>query len=260
MAASVELHVTTCPACRALVSSRAGSAGRTAQDRVKQALDTRMDTPPVGWLEKALRRVGVGDADARIVVATLSLHGSWMVASIVALMLVVLFTTAGPERAGLATFLVAAPLLPLVGVALAYGPRVDPTFEIAAAATLSGVRIVLLRTLAVTVPAMPAIAALSLLLPFGPLAFAWLLPALGLASASLALGTVMPLGQATVGMAALWLVGAVTGLAGAPRTTAAEFARGFAAFQPSGQLLFASILAASVVLMALRRAEFEFVG
>ena len=255
--ASVEMHVTTCPSCRTLVSAGAGAGGVAAQERVKRAIDDRLDTPPASWLERGIHRAGIGDADARIVGATLSLHGSWLVASVVALTLVVLALSAGPERTGLAVFLVLAPLIPLVGVALAYGPRVDPTFEISTAATVPGIRIVLLRTLAVTVPTIPTIAALSLMLPFGPLAFAWLLPALGLAAASLALGTVMSLSRATTGMAALWLVGATLSLAGASRASAEEFVRGFAAFRPSGQLLFASLLAASVALTVLRRAEFE---
>lgn len=255
--ASVEMHVTTCSSCRTLVSSSASDAGAVAQQRVKRAIDDRLDTPPAGWMERALHRVGLGDGDARIVGAALSLHGSWLVASVLALTLVVLATAAGPQRAGLAVFLVVAPLLPLVGVTLAYGPRVDPTFEIATAATVSGIRIVLLRTLAVTVPAIPAIAALSVFLPFGPLAFAWFLPALGLAAASLALGTVMSLTRATSALATLWLGGATLGLAGAPRVSAEEFVRGCAAFRPSGQLLFASVLVASVAMTVLRRAEFE---
>ena len=255
--ASVEMHVTTCPGCRTLAASRGDVAGRGAQDRVKLAIDERLDSPPAGWMERGLHRAGVNDVDARLVGAALSLHGPLMAASVLALTFVALASMTGPGRARLAAFLVAAPLLPLFGVALAYGPRVDPTYEIATAAPLPGFRVVLLRTLAVTVPAIPAILALSLLLPFGPLAFAWLLPALGLASASLALGTLIPLARATTGLAAGWVVGAGIALVGAPRASAEEFARGFAAFRPAGQLLFAFVLATSMVLVAMRRAEFE---
>ena len=252
--ASVEMHVTNCESCRSHVASRGDAS---AQARVKHALDEHLDTPPSGWVERAARLAGLNDADARIAGAALALHGSWLVACVLTLAFVVLATTTGLERAGLAAFLVAAPLVPLAGVALAYGPRVDPTFEIATAATVSGARVVALRTLAVTAPAIPAIAVLSLFLPVGPLAFAWLLPALGLAAASLALGTLMPLGRAATGLATLWLLGAGVGLAGAPRTNGEAFVRGIAAFGPSGQLLFASLAALSLVVVALRRAEFE---
>ncbi|MDQ3569201.1 MAG: hypothetical protein M3450_01530 [Actinomycetota bacterium] len=254
--ASVEMHVTNCESCRSQVAARADAS---AQARVMQALAERLDTPRAGWMERALRLGGLSDADARVVGATLALHGSWLVACVLTLAFVVLAATTGPERAGLAGFLVAAPLVPLAGVALAYGPRVDPTFEIATAAALPGARIVVLRTLAVTAPAIPAIAVLSLFLPVGPLAFAWLLPALGLAAASLALGTLMPLVQAATGLGVLWLLGTAVGLAGAPRTSAEAFVGGVAAFRPSGQLLFASLSAVSLLLVALRRAEFEIV-
>lgn len=252
--ASVEMHVTNCGVCRSQV---AAGADTSVQDRVKHALDDRLDTPPAGWIERALRVGGLSEADARIVGATLALHGSWLVACLLTLGFVVMAATAGPERAALAAFLVAAPLVPLAGVALAYGPRVDPTFEIATAATMPGARIVVLRTLAVTAPAIPAIALLSLLLPVGPLSFAWLLPALGLATATLALGTIMPVVHAATGLAALWLAGAGVGLAGAPRTSAEAFVGGLAAFRPSGQVLFASLCALSLVVVALRRSELE---
>ena len=252
--ASVEMHVTSCESCRGQVAGRADDAARA---RVKQALDERLDTPPAGRTERLLRLVGLGEADARIVGATLSLNWSWIAACVLSLAFVVLAATVGSQGAGLAAFLVAAPLVPLVGVALAYGPRVDPTFEIATAATLPGARIVMLRTIAVTAPAIPAIAALSVFLPAGPLAFVWLLPALGLAAASLALGTLMDLPKAAAGLGALWLLGAGMDLADAPRATAEGFVRGFAAFHPSGQLLFASLGAVSLLLVALRRAEFE---
>ena len=47
------------------------------------------------------------------------------------------------------------------------------------------------------------------------------------------------------------------GLVGAPRTSAEACVRGMAAFRPSGQLLFASLAAVSLVLLAARRSEFE---
>lgn len=252
--ASVEMHVTSCESCRRNVAARSDVPAR---DRVKRALDEQLDSPPAGWIERALRVGGLGEADARIVGATLALHGSWLVACVLTLGFVVMAAATGPERVALAAFLVAAPLVPLAGVALAYGPRVDPTFEISTATTMPGARIVVLRTLAVTAPAIPAIALLSLLLPVGPLSFAWLLPALGLATTTLALGTIVPVVHAATGLAALWLVGAGVGLAGAPRTSAEAFVGGFAAFGPSGQLLFASLCVVSLVVVAIRRSELE---
>lgn len=255
--ASVEMHVTTCPSCRSVVSAEMDTVTRAAQDRVKHALDENLDAPPFAWVARALRRAGVNDCDAGLLAATLSLHGSWLAACALALAFVALAASIGPEGLGLAAFLVAAPMVPLAGVALAYGPRVDPAYDIALAASVPGARIVLLRTLAVTAPVLPVIVTLSFFLPGGLLAFAWLLPAIGLATAGLALATVMPLKRAVVGLAAGWAVGAVLGFAQFPRAGAVAFVQGFAAFRPSGQLLSAAIAAASLVLVALRRAEFE---
>ena len=46
-------------------------------------------------------------------------------------------------------FLLVAPLLPLAGVAAAYGPLVDPAYELALAAPLGSLRLLLLRAVAV---------------------------------------------------------------------------------------------------------------
>ncbi len=255
--ASVEVHVTACSSCRALAAEEAGASTDAARERVKQALDLCLDAPPGGAVGRTLRRFGVNDADAGLVTATLSLYGSWLAACALALAFVTLATSVGPEGAALAAFLVAAPLVPLAGVALAYGSRVDPTFEITLATSMPAARIILLRTLAVTAPVLPVIVGLSFFLPGGLLAFAWLLPAIGLAAASLALGTVVPLHRAAIGLAVAWATGAGTALASAPRTSAEAFVQGFAAFRPSGQLLFAVLAAACLMVAAHRRAEFE---
>ena len=111
---------------------------------------------------------------------SLSLAGSWLAASAVALAFAALATAAGSERAGFAAFLVIAPLVPMAGVALAFGPGLDPTYQITVAAPVSTARIVMLRSLAVVGAALPVIVALSVALPgWSALAFAWLLPALG---------------------------------------------------------------------------------
>ena len=255
--ASVEMHVTACAACRSLVVSETDEVTQSAGERVKRALDEHLDTPRVGWVGRSLRRVGVSDADAGLLAATLSLQGSWLAACSVALGFVTLASFAGPKGVALAAFLVAAPIVPLAGVALAYGPRVDPTHEIALAASVPAARVILLRTLAVTAPGLPLLVGLSFFLPGGLIAFAWLLPAIGLAAASLALGTIVPLHRVAIALAVAWTLGAGAAFVRAPRTSAETFVQGFAAFRPSGQLLFAAIGAASLVLAALRRAEFE---
>jgi hypothetical protein len=82
-----------------------------------------------------------------------------------------------------------APVVPVVGVALSYGPHADPLHEIAAATPRGGLRLLLTRTAAVLAVSLPLLTLAGLLLPASgaPGAAAWLLPGLALTLASLAL-------------------------------------------------------------------------
>ena len=255
--ASVELHVTSCPTCRALVAADPGPAVGAAQSRVKLTLDDHLDAAPMATAERALRRLGVGDRDAGIVSAALALQGSWTAAFVIALVFATMAGFAGTDGGEIGMVLVVAPLLPLAGVALAFGPRVDPTYEVALATSVSAARIILLRTLAVTAPALPLLLGVSFLLPGGLLAFSWLLPAVGLAAASLALGTFVTLHRAAIGLAVAWVTATLLSVAHMERRAAPDFVEEFVAFRPSGQLLFAVLAAASIVAVVLRRFEFE---
>jgi len=254
--ASTEAHLTACGACR----SKATALLETpALARVKQALDDALDTPRVGFVERTLRAAGVGVTDARIVTASLSLQVSWLIGGIVALGFAAVAAGAGAEGRGLAAFLLLAPVLPVVGVGLAFGPHADPTYEVAIASPVSGARIVLLRAAAVLGAAVPVMLLLSLTLPAqSTLAVAWLLPALALSATTLALGTVVPLAPAAVAVTGLWLLGAGLSLAGAGARTQ-EALRGLAAFGPTGQLAFAALALAASAAVLTRRSCFEVV-
>jgi len=87
-------------------------------------------------------------------------------------------------------FLIVAPLLPLAGVAAAYGPLVDPAYEISLAAPLGSFRLLVLRALAVVTVTTLIAAAAALALPgLDWTVAAWLLPSLGLTLAALGLAT-----------------------------------------------------------------------
>ena len=100
-------------------------------------------------------------------------------------------------------------MLPLAGIAAAYGQGVDPTYEVGLAAPMRSFRLLLIRAVAVlvTTTVMAGLAALAL-----PglqwTAAAWLLPSLGLTLASLALATRMPALVACGSLAALWMLAA----------------------------------------------------
>lgn len=85
-------------------------------------------------------------------------------------------------------FLVAAPLGPLAGVAVAFVGGLDPTREIGLAAPYSGLHLLLVRTAAVLAVTVPIVTVARLALPGSRwAAAAWLLPAAGMTCAALAL-------------------------------------------------------------------------
>lgn len=92
-------------------------------------------------------------------------------------------------RGGVPTlFLALAPLLPLAGVALSYGPALDPTYEMAVVAPMHGFRLLMIRTVAVLGVVLGLNGLATLALPaYGLRALAWLLPALALTATGLAL-------------------------------------------------------------------------
>ena len=112
--------------------------------------------------------------------------------------------------------LMCAPLLPLLGVAMSYGPQADPFHEVAAVSPSGGIKLLMWRTGQILAVCLPVLTLTGFLLPHGqvPLtAAAWLLPALGLTLATLVLGSWLGCGPAAVMTGGGWLlaVGALVG-------------------------------------------------
>lgn len=178
---STEAHLAACPPCRELLSDAADPA---PVDGAWSRLHTALDVPVPGPVERLLLTLGVPDHTARLLAATPVLRLSWLaaVASTLALT-ITLANVAHPL-----VFLAVAPVLPLVGVAVSYGPRVDPTYEIAVVAPVHTLRLLLLRAAAVLTATTAASAVASLGLPsYGLRVLGWFLPALALTLLSLAL-------------------------------------------------------------------------
>ncbi|MFC8711358.1 zf-HC2 domain-containing protein [Streptomyces sp. NPDC057197] len=182
---SADTHLAGCAGCRARL---AALADRAALDEGWARLDAELDAPRPGPLEALLVRCGVAGHTARLLAATPVLRRSWLIAvtAVLVMTAAVSDTLRGPDSPTL--FLALAPLLPLAGVALAYGPAFDPAYEMAVVAPMHGFRLVLTRAVAVLVAALGVNGLATLALPgYGPRALAWLLPALALTSTGLAL-------------------------------------------------------------------------
>jgi hypothetical protein len=207
-----------------------------------------IDSPRPRLFERLLLFMRVNDHVARVLAATASLQLSWLLAVAMALAFGVVASNAGGRNVIL--FLVVAPLLPVAGVAAAYGPGTDPSYEIVASAPMSSFRLLLLRAATVLATTMALAGAASAGLPdVGPLAAAWLLPALGLTVSSLALATVIAPTSAAGVVGAAWLLSVtVAAVAGDDR---------FAAFGGRGQLVAAAVLVLAALVLASRRDALE---
>ena len=204
---SVEAHLPSCSRCRGEVAALADHARLT---QIWDGIEERLDAPRRGPVEAGLVRLRVPEHVARLLGATHALRLSWLLACALVLAFAVL--AASRREEGIVMFLIFAPLLPLAGIAAAYGPDVDPAYEVGLAAPMRSFGLLLVRALAVlvTTTAMATVAALALPgLHWS--AAAWLLPSLGLTLASLALAARMSATAACGVLALAWVLTVVTG-------------------------------------------------
>jgi hypothetical protein len=182
---AADTHIGACAPCRAALADVGDPA---ALDAGWERLDAELDAPRPGLLESLLVRTGMPDHIARLLAATPVLRGSWLGAVLGVLGMTVLVSNALGSTDSPTLFLALAPLLPLAGVALSFGPVLDPTYEMAVVAPLHGFRLLMIRTVAVLVAGLGLNGMATLALPgYGLRALAWLLPALALTTTGLAL-------------------------------------------------------------------------
>ena len=242
---SIEAHVVECAACQAAISE---TVAPVRLERVWGEVEDRLDAPRAGLVEAVLVRVGVPGYLARLLAATPSLTVSWIASVIVVLAVAVLLGQEGDR--GLLVFLCVAALLPVAGVAVAFGRGVDPTHELAVAAPFSSVRLLLLRAVAVLVVTIGLAAVAALALPgFGWSAAAWLLPSLGLTSASLALATYVAPLTAFAGVGVTWVAVVLFSAISSHET--------LAAFGTSAQVAFVLLACFAGAVLVLRREHLE---
>jgi len=217
------------------------------------AISSELFVPRPSRVERWLQRLSVPPSVTRLMVATPALRRAWFLA----LGLVVLIGLAAADgtrtRENLLALLVMAPLVPVLGVTMAYGSRSDPAHEISLATPLSGFRLIMIRSATVLACSVVVLALASLLTGAVPaLAFGWLLPAVGLTAAALALMTVTTPRRAGAIAATVWVVAV---------TTAGNVSNDpLVAFTAAGQVLMVVIVGIGLVVSYRRRDRFDLLA
>jgi hypothetical protein len=245
---SVEAHLLACDECRVRVP-------RDTQrlDQIWMGVRATMHAPRRAALEWILHRFGVREHTARLLAATPSLSASWLSAVSATLLFAVLASHVGKGTS--LPFLLIAPVLPLAGVAAAYGSGVDPTYEMGAAAPIRGLRLLLIRAVAAFVTTGLLVGVGSLALPHLDLtAAAWVLPALGLTTTSLALSTWLPPVRSALIVSASWIIVAIVSivLSSGPITV-----HTIESFTAAGQTVVAGLAVVSTLIVVKRGDFFE---
>ena len=200
--ASVEQHVEHCATCRATVADLVPAA--TIEPGWEPIL-AAVELPQPSLLERGLDRLGVRPSDTLVISTAPVLRTAWVAALIAMLSFALLASLAGGDGA-LVLFLAIAPLIPVAGVAIAYGPAADPSYETVLVTPYPMIRLVLLRTIAVLVTSVPLTIGAGLLLPVSSgTAVAWLLPAAGFIAAVLTASAWVDPEHAAVTIALGWV-------------------------------------------------------
>jgi hypothetical protein len=238
--ASVEQHVMGCGVCRARVGA---VADRSLLDRVWADTVDVLDRPRVSFGERILTRFGLGAPAARLACTASAARRAWLWAC--ALLTVFAWGAPGVDGRMAVWLLIVSPLVPVTGVAIAYGPETDPMHEVVASSPYPRLRLVLLRSLLVV----PVIGVLllvsSLSVPGGPdTAVLWLLPGLAMTVTTLALEGRFGSLRVAVALSLGWIAFA----AGTRLATGS----GLAVYGPPVQLVCLAALAAAATALAAR--------
>lgn len=254
-ASAIEAHLLSCASCRAALANVATSdlGGLAKQQVVWDGVLERVDQPTRSISERLLCSMRVPADTAKLLATTPALRLAWLAA--VAFVAALAGAAARMDGDGPWLLLVIAPLLPVAGVATAYGPALDPTYEIGVAAPMSGLRLTLLRTLAVIATTMPLLAVAALVAPGdGWAMFGWVLPSFALVAITLALSTAMSPVRAGVVVGVGWFV-ALIGLI--DRNGTGDFVDRSAIFGPSGQTVVVVLAVIGVAIVAIRKSRFD---
>lgn len=254
-AAAIEAHLMSCSSCRAKLADLSTSVhdGFVNQQTVWDGILERVDRPTRSITERLLGVMRIRPDTAKLLATTPALRLAWLAA----VLFVAAFASAAARLDGDGPWLllVIAPLLPVAGVATAFGPALDPTYEIGVAAPMSGLRLTLMRTLAVIATTLPLLAVAALMAPGGGwIEFGWVLPSFALVAITLALSTATSPERAGVAVGVGWLVVALVLI---DRGRTGEYLERSLVFSSLGQTVVAVVAVIGMATVATRRTYFD---
>jgi hypothetical protein len=240
-AASVEQHLEGCGRCRSSAMPHADEAvlARAWSDTLDE-----LDRPRTRMFERIVLALGLPAPAARLAAGASAARGAWLLSCVLISGFALIARDFDPRSAF--GFLTLAPLLPLTGVAVAYGRGPFPMYDVIAATAYPRLRLVLLRCLPIVPMTILFLLIARLVLPRTEIAAAWLLPGLALAAVTLALERFVPAGAVVTVLSLGWLAFVI----------AVRYDTGSinAAFSPAVQLLsLVIVLAAALGTLGTRR-------
>jgi hypothetical protein len=269
-ACSVEAHLMACERCRldlAATATERDSAGATQDPAFTswhegtwaRVLD-EVDRPSAGPVLRLLGR-WVPEHHLRPIVAAPALRNAGSAAGLALLATATVVAYLRPV-AGATFFLVAAPVVPLVAVALAYGHPDELCGEVADALPYSRFRLLLARTLAIVGLTLPATVLLSLALPIdSSTAMLWLAPSVALCSLTLALSQWLDARIVAAGLVVLWLLTTTgTWRAASTRIDVQQLVDRSFVFHPAGQAVLLCLAVVALTFAVARRSTYDLRG
>lgn len=244
---SVEAHLLACAHCRELSGHALMDADRDLLASNLSAMILALPAQrPVRAPTWSIRRAVLGPVWA---------WAALMVAAFAAIVLLDrLHVGTQVLAAGLSWPVAISPLVPVAAVAATYA--LADRDAAAVATPRGGFHLVLIRTAVILGTSIPVV--FSANLAAGESTVVWLLPGLGLATGSLALGSIISVRHAAAALSAIWAVG-VAAVFAVPSTLGRHLAPVMNAEQ-SAELAWACVIAFSGVVVVLNRHRFDMPG
>ncbi|GII95276.1 hypothetical protein [Sinosporangium siamense] len=234
---ALESHLESCGDCRRhladLVGERAPEVSALVAGVWAELTPRLHAVPPTPQARRWVRRSATWWPPAMM---------SWFVTTVMAtLFLVVAGHLLG--AVGVTPMLLAAPVLPALGVAAAWSRGLDPAYELTISSPRAGLPLVLRRTAVVLVAVMPVLLVAGALT--GISLAQWLLPSLAFTTGTLGLGSLIGMTRAAVALMSAWATVIVA--------SSAALHDGVFALQPGSMPVWAALGALGAVLVVLRR-------